>query len=47
MIKTVFKFATFSRFEEVVELRVLTNFSLLRSGDLEVILFEGKKHLIF
>ena len=41
VIKTVFKSATFSRFEEVVELRVLTNFSLLRSSDLE-----GKKQSI-
>ena len=47
VIKTIFKFTTFARFEEVVELRVLTSFELLDSGDLEVTFLKGKNNQYF
>ena len=47
VIKTIFKFTTVARFEEVVELRVLSSFELIDSGDLEVILLKGKNKQYF
>ena len=43
VVKTVLKFHTFARFEEVVELRV-SNFDFLPSGDIEVTFLKSKNN---
>ena len=44
--KSILKFTTFARFEEVVELK-LSNFEVLSSGDLEVTFLKGKNNQFF
>ena len=43
VIKTIFKFVTFARFEEAVQLK-LSNLKLLPSGDIEVSFPKGKNY---
>ena len=47
VIKSIFKFTTFARFEEVVELKILSSFDILPSGDLEVTFLKGKNNQFF